>query len=38
MPAVRGAKRARSVRSVATDLDLSHGDGPGKAMLAPRIR
>jgi uncharacterized protein (TIGR03083 family) len=38
VPAVRGAKRFRRVRLVATDLDWSHGDGPevrgsGEALL-----
>jgi uncharacterized protein (TIGR03083 family) len=38
VPAVRGAKRSRRVRLVATDLDWSHGDGPevrgsGEALL-----
>jgi uncharacterized protein (TIGR03083 family) len=28
VPAVRGAKRARGVRLVATDLDWNHGSGP----------
>ncbi|MGH3675870.1 MAG: maleylpyruvate isomerase family mycothiol-dependent enzyme [Mycobacterium sp.] len=28
VPAVRGAKRSRGVRLVATDLDWSHGSGP----------
>jgi uncharacterized protein (TIGR03083 family) len=37
-PAVRGARRARSVRLVATDLDWTHGSGPevkgpGEALL-----
>jgi hypothetical protein len=27
-PATRGAKRARGVRLIATDLDWVHGDGP----------
>ena len=29
VPAVRGARRARGVRLVATDLDWTHGSGPG---------
>jgi uncharacterized protein (TIGR03083 family) len=38
VPAVRGARRARGVRLVATDLDWTHGDGPevhgtGEALL-----
>ncbi|MBS4727124.1 maleylpyruvate isomerase family mycothiol-dependent enzyme [Mycobacterium sp. SM1] len=37
-PAVRGAKRARGIRLVATDLDWTHGNGPevsgpGEALL-----
>lgn len=37
-PAVRGARRARGVRLVATDLDWAHGsgpevEGPGEALL-----
>jgi uncharacterized protein (TIGR03083 family) len=38
VPAVRGARRSRGARLVATDLDRSHGDGPevsgpGEALL-----
>jgi uncharacterized protein (TIGR03083 family) len=38
VPAVRGARRSRGARLVATDLDWSHGDGlevsgPGEALL-----
>jgi hypothetical protein len=37
-PAVRGARRARGVRLVATDLEWTHGNGPeihgtGEALL-----